>query len=183
MVKTRQYWLLVAVVTLATPAVLLFSPIIVELAQERGLSEQAALSCIVVGSVCSAAGRLLMPWLSDKIGRRYTDMLLFAGLCGLSVWFWRAGGWWVLVVYSLLTFCYSGQAAVLPSTVTDLFGPRHTGVNYGFAALGMSAGSVGFPLAARLLNLTAGRHAVAIGAAAAGLVCLFFLKPTQGRRL
>lgn len=136
-----------------------------------------------MGSVCSAAGRLLMPWLSDKIGRRCTDVLLFAGLCGLSVWFWRAGGWWVLVVYSLLTFCYSGQAAVLPSTVTDLFGPRHTGVNYGFAALGMSAGSVGFPLAARLLNLTAGRHAVAIGAAAAGLVCLFFLKPTQGRRL
>ena len=183
MVKTRQYWLLVAVVALATPAVLLFSPIIVELAQERGLSEQAALSCIVVGSVCSAAGRLLMPWLSDKIGRRYTDMLLFTGLCGLSVWFCRAGGWWVLVVYSLLTFCYSGQAAVLPSAVTDLFGPRHTGVNYGFAALGMSAGSVGFPLLARVLHLTAGRHAVAVGAAAAGLVCLFFLKPTQGRRL
>ena len=183
MVKTRQYWLLVAVVALATPAVLLFSPIIVELAQERGLSEQAALSCIVVGSVCSAAGRLLMPWLSDKIGRRYTDMLLFTGLCGLSVWFWRAGGWWVLVVYSLLTFCYSGQAAVLPSAVTDLFGPRHTGINYGFAALGMSAGSVGFPLLARVLHLTAGRHAVAVGAAAAGLVCLFFLKPTQGRRL
>ena len=110
-------------------------------------------------------------------------MLLFTGLCGLSVWFWRAGGWWVLVVYSLLTFCYSGQAAVLPSAVTDLFGPRHTGVNYGFAALGMSAGSVGFPLLARVLHLTAGRHAVAVGAAAAGLVCLFFLKPTQGRRL
>lgn len=183
MAKTRQYWLLLAVVALATPAVLLFSPIIVELAQDRGLSEKAALSCIVVGSVCSAAGRLLMPWLSDKIGRRYTDMLLFAGLCGLSVWFWRAGGWWVLVVYSLLTFCYSGQAAVLPSAVTDLFGPKHTGVNYGFAALGMSAGSVGFPLAARLLNLTTGRHVLAIGAAAAGLVCLFFLKPTQGERL
>ncbi|WP_367924187.1 MFS transporter [uncultured Ruthenibacterium sp.] len=183
MVKTRQYWLLVAVVALSTPAVLLFSPIIVELAQQRGLSEKAALSCIVVGSVCSAAGRLLMSWLSDKIGRRYTDMLLFAGLCGLSVWFWRAGGWWVLVVYSMLTFCYSGQAAVLPSAVTDLFGPRHTGVNYGFVALGMSAGSVGFPLAARLLHLTAGRHVIAIAAAGVGLVCLFFLKPTQGERL
>ena len=33
MLKTNQYWLMFAVVGLATPAVLLFSPIIVELAQ------------------------------------------------------------------------------------------------------------------------------------------------------
>ncbi len=37
MLKTKQYWLLFFVVALATPAVLLFSPIIVELAQQRGL--------------------------------------------------------------------------------------------------------------------------------------------------
>ena len=51
MLKTNQYWLMFAVVGLTTPAVLLFSPIIVELAQERGLSQTAALACIVVGSV------------------------------------------------------------------------------------------------------------------------------------
>lgn len=39
MLKTKQYWLLFFVVALATPAVLLFSPVIVELAQQRGLSE------------------------------------------------------------------------------------------------------------------------------------------------
>ena len=38
MLKTKQYWLLFFVVALATPAVLLFSPIIVELGQQRGLS-------------------------------------------------------------------------------------------------------------------------------------------------
>ena len=156
MLKTKQYWLLFFVVALATPAVLLFSPIIVELGQQRGLSEAAALSCIVVGSMASAAGRLLMPWLSDKIGRRYTDMLLFAALAGLSVWFAFAQGWLVVAVYSLLTFCYSGEAAVIPAAVTDLFGQKNAGVNYGFAALGMSLGSVGFPLAARFLGLEAG---------------------------
>lgn len=183
MLKTKQYWLLFFVVALATPAVLLFSPIIVELGQQRGLSEAAALSCIVVGSMASAAGRLLMPWLSDKIGRRYTDMLLFAALAGLSVWFASAQGWLVVAVYSLLTFCYSGEAAVIPAAVTDLFGQKNAGVNYGFAALGMSLGSVGFPLAARFLGLEAGRHWLAVGAAAAGFVCLVFLKPTQGKRL
>lgn len=183
MLKTRQYWLMFAVVGLATPAVLLFSPIIVELAQERGLSQTAALSCIVVGSVFSAGGRLLMPWLSDKIGRRYTDMILFGALGGLSVWFIFAQGWQVILAYSLLTFCYSGEAAVIPAAGTDLFGQKNAGVNYGFLALGMSVGSVGFPLLARWIGGEAVRHFIAIAAAATGFVCLWFLKPTQGDRL
>lgn len=183
MLRTPQYWLLFAVVGLATPPVLLFSPVIVELAQERGLSETAALACIVVGSVFSAAGRLLMPWLSDRIGRRYTDMLLLGALCGLSVWFAFAAGWLVMLVYALLTFCYSGEAAVIPAAGTDLFGPKHAGVNYGFLALGMSAGSVGFPLLARCLTNAAARHIIAACAPAAGFLCLCFLKPTHGKRL
>lgn len=183
MLRTPQYWLLFAVVGLATPAVLLFSPVIVELAQERGLSETAALACIVVGSFFSAAGRLLMPWLSDKIGRRYTDMLLMGALCGLSVWFAFAAGWQVILVYSLLTFCYSGEAAVIPAAGTDLFGAKHAGVNYGFLALGMSAGSVGFPLLARCMTKAAARHIIAACAPAAGFLCLCFLKPTHGERL
>lgn len=124
-----------------------------------------------------------MPWLSDKIGRRAADMLLFAMLSGLSVWFAFASGWTVILAYSLLTFCYSGEAAVIPAAATDLFGPKHAGVNYGFVALGMSVGSVGFPLLARVLGLEAGRHVIAVAAAVLGFVCLCFLKPTQGRRL
>ena len=183
MVKTPQYWLLTAVVCLGTPAVLLFSPIIVEMAQERGLPEAAGLACIWIGSIFSAGGRLAMPWLSDKIGRRYTDLILFAAMAGLSVAFAFVGGWWVIAVYSFLTFCYSGAAAVLPAATTDLFGLKSSGVNYGFVALGMSAGSVGFPLLARVLGLTTARHWIAVAAAALGFVLLWFLKPPQGERL
>lgn len=183
MLKMPQYWLLFAATGLATPAVLLFSPIIVEYAQERGLSEAAGLACIIVGSVCSAAGRLLMPWLSDHIGRRATDLILFAALCGLSAAFMAAQGWWVLALYSLLTLCYSGEAAVIPAAVTDLFGQKQSGLHYGLVALGMSVGSVGFPLAARLLHMDAARHWVAVGATAVGFFCIWLLKPTQGKRL
>ncbi len=183
MLKTRQYRLMTAIVCLATPAVLLFSPRIVEIAQERGLEETAALGCIVVGSVGSAAGRLLMPWLSDKIGRRCTDGILFGALCALSAVFAFAQGWWVLAVYSLLTFCYSGEAAMIPVICTDLFGRKNAGVNYGFLALGMSVGSVGFPLLARLFESMAARHWIAVISTAAGFICLFFLKPTHGEKL
>lgn len=181
MLKTGQYRLLFLATALATPAVLLFSPVIVQLGQERGLSEGAAHLTVAIGSVGSAAGRLAMPALSDRVGRRAVDLALFAGLAGLSAAFAFAGGWWVIAVYTALTFCYSGEAAVLPSLCTDLFGIKHTGVNYGFLALGMSAGSVGFPLAARALGLAAGRHWVAVGAAAAGFACLLALRPTTGK--
>lgn len=183
MLKTRQYRLLFLATALVSPAVLLFSPVIVQLGQERGLSESAAHLAVAVGSVGSAAGRLAMPAFSDRIGRRAADLVLFAGLCGLSAAFAYAGGWWVIAVYTALTFCYSGEAAVLPSLCTDLFGLEHTGVNYGFLALGMSAGSIGFPLAARALGLAAGRHWLAAGAAAAGFACLAALRPTKGERL
>lgn len=182
MLKTRQYKLLFLATALATPAVLLFSPVIVRLGQERGLSESAAHLAVVIGSVGSAAGRLAMPALSDRIGRRAADLILFAGLCGLSAAFAFAGGWWVIAVYTALTFCYSGEAAVLPSLCTDLFGIKHTGVNYGFLALGMSAGSIGFPLSARVLGLESARHWLACGAAAAGFVCLLGLRPTETSR-
>lgn len=183
MIKTPQYWLLFSIACLATPAVLLFSPIIVELGQQRGLSESAALSCIVIGSVFSAAGRLLMPWLSDKIGRRYTDMILFAALAGLSAWFIFAQKYIVVLVYSLLTFCYSAEAAVLPATASDLFGKKSSGVNYGFVALGMTLGSLAFPIISRLFSSEIFSHIIAIAASALGFLAALLLKPTQGKRL
>ena len=176
MLRTRQYWLCAGAVCFSTPAVLLFSPIILKLGVERGLDENAALWSVVLGSVGSAAGRLLMPMLSDRIGRRPTDMLLFAVSLGLSAGFAFAQGWWVVACYAGLTFCYSGLAAVLPALSTDLFGFPHAGVNYGFLALGQSVGSLAFPAAANLWGLEAGRHWLAVGGAAAGFAAIWALK-------
>ena len=177
MLRTRQYWLCAGAVCASTPAVLLFSPIILKLGMERGLDENAALWSIVLGSVGSAAGRLLMPMLSDKIGRRPTDLLLFAVSLGLSAAFWFAQGWWVVACYAGLTFCYSALAAVLPALSTDLFGLPHAGVNYGFLALGQSVGSLAFPFLANTLALENGRHILAMAGAAAGFAAIWALHP------
>ena len=174
---TGDYWLLVSAVAAASPTVLLFSPVILPLAQQRGL-EHAALT-VVIGSLTSAAGRLLMPWLSDRIGRRRTALILFAALAVFSVVFAFARGWWVAVLYAALTFCYSGQAALLPAFAADRFGPQNTGVNYGLLALGMSAGSLVVPPLARLLQGESAPHWIAAAAAAAGFVCLWFYGKSQ----
>lgn len=179
MLRTKQYWLCAGAVCFSTPAVLLFSPIILKLGMERGLEEQAVLWSVVLGSVGSAAGRLLMPLLSDRIGRRPTDMLLFAVSAGLSAGFAFAQGWGVVACYAGLTFCYSALAAVLPALSTDLFGFPHAGVNYGFLALGQSVGSLAFPFAANFFGLEVGRHWMAVAAAGAGFACIRALRPVE----
>ena len=179
MLGTRQYWLCAGAVCFSTPAVLLFSPIILKLGMERGLDESAALWAVVLGSVGSAAGRLLMPLLSDKIGRRPTDLILFGVSLGLSAVFLFARGWAVVAVYAGLTFCYSALAAVLPALSTDLFGLPHAGVNYGFLALGQSVGSLAFPFAANFFGLEVGRHWMAVAAAGAGFACIRALRPVE----
>ena len=176
MLRTRQYKLCVAAVALSAPPVLLFSPEILAIAADRGLPEPAAPFCVVLGSAASAAGRLLCPAVSDTFGRKPVLYAVYLGLAAGSAWFAFAGGWWVLASYALLTFFYSGGAAVQPAWNTDLFGLRHAGVNYGFLALGMSGGSLLSYIGSQALPLGA-RHWLAGGCALAGLLCAALVKP------
>lgn len=176
MIRTKQYKLCVAAVALSAPPVLLFSPEIYTIAADRGLPENLAPFSIVLGSAASAAGRLLCPAGSDHWGRKRVLYGVYLGLAAGSVGFAFAREGWVLASYALLTFFYSGGAAVQPALNTDLFGLRHAGVNYGFIALGMSAGSLLSYVGSQALPLTA-RHWLAGGCALAGLFCVRLVKP------
>lgn len=180
MLRTRQYRLCVAAVALAAPPVLLFSPDILSIAAERGLAENLAQWCVVIGSAASAAGRLACPALSDRLGRKPVLYGVYAGLAAGTLAFAFAGGWFVAAAYAALTFFYSGGAAVQPALNTDLFGLKHAGVNYGFIALGMSAGSLLSYAGSQLLPMTA-RHWAAGACAVAGLVCITLVKPVERR--
>ena len=176
MIRTPQYKLCVAAVALSAPPVLLFSPEIYTIAADRGLPENFVPFSIVLGSAASAAGRLLCPAGSDHWGRKRVLYAVYLGLAAGSAWFAFAREGWVLASYALLTFFYSGGAAVQPALNTDLFGLRHAGVNYGFIALGMSAGSLLSYLGSQALPLSA-RHWLAGGCALAGLFCVRLVKP------
>lgn len=182
MLRTSAYWWITASVALATPAVLLFSPRILDLARQSGLPETAAAWMVAVGAAGSAAGRLSLAAAGDKLGRRAVLVAAFGALAALSAGFAFAKEWLFLAVYAGLCFFYAGQAAVLPSLCTERFGLAHTGVNYGLLALGMAVGSLGFPFAAKALGLDTGRHWLAVGAALAGAFCLWKLGPAKKKK-
>ena len=182
MLRTSAYWWTAASVALATPAVLLFSPRILDLARQSGLPETAAAWMVAVGAAGSAAGRLSLAAAGDKLGRRAVLIAAFGALAALSAGFAFAKEWLFLAVYAGLCFFYAGQAAVLPSLCTERFGLAHTGANYGLLAMGMAAGSLGFPFAAKAFGLDTGRHWLAVGAALAGAFCLWRLGPAKKKK-
>lgn len=75
-------------------------------------------------------------------------------------------------------FLLGRRGGTAPSFNTDLFGPAHAGVNYGFIALGMSGGSILSYIGAQALPLAA-RHWLAGICAAAGLICVSLVKPVE----
>jgi OFA family oxalate/formate antiporter-like MFS transporter len=77
-------------------------------------------------------------------------MLLLAALCGFSVWFIYAGSWWVILVTGSTAYVLLFRRGRCHSRGRNRpVRPEERGINYGFLALGMSVGSVGFPLLAR----------------------------------
>lgn len=174
--RRADYWWLLLSVIAAAPTVLLFSPIIIVIGTQRGLSENKAAWAIIIGSFTSTFGRLGLPWLSDKIGLKRTAQYIFAALTGLSVLFAFAYGNWVIVVYCGLTLFYSGQAALLPIFASKRFGLRHSGINYGLLALGMSIGSLSVPILARYLQGNGISHLIAVCSGALGFAAICFYR-------
>ncbi len=170
MLRTKQYWLCAGAVCFSTPAVLLFSPIILKLGMERGLDEQAALWSVVLGSVGSAAGRLLMPLLSDRIGRRPTDLLLFAVSLGLSAGLrlHRAGrGGCVCGAHLLLFGAGGGAACPFHRPVR----PPPCGGELRLSGAGAERGQPCLSVCSQSLGAGTGRHWLAVAGAAAGFAC------------
>lgn len=158
----KSYYYLTGAVFFTAPAVLLFSPKIVEMARTRGLPEKIAVWIVAFGGILNAIGRFVLPALSDKWGRKTTAVGAVVFLGGISFVFAYAQNWWIFVAYGILCFFYSGASALLPSFCTDLFGTAWAGVNYGLVALGMTAGSLLFPPIVNVLGKEWIAHLIAI---------------------
>ncbi len=173
MVATPMFYLLLAATFFATPTTQLFAPGIIEMGVERGLSEGGAVFSLALSSLCNGAGRFVLPLLSDKFGRPKTAVASYLCLFAASAGFAFAAGWFLPVIYGLVTFFYSGQNAVMPAFCTDLFGFKHSGINYGLVALGMAGGAVLFPPIAAVYGPGyLPRHGIAAVSAVLAAVCV-----------
>ena len=177
--KTPPFWLMVAGLFFYNSTWNMLTPLVKDLGIERGLTANTAVLCLSLTGAFNALGRLVMSTWSDRLGRVNTIYLLsgITTLCATALIF--VGGWVYFGVTLMTVFAFGGPAAVFPATCTDLFGPAHSGTNYGFCMLALGASGIVFQALSNVLHTATGGYTLTfiVGAvtAAATVVIYYFI--------
>ncbi len=116
---------------------------------------QATMAVSII-AIFNTVGRILWGKVSDSIGRKATLVIMLI-LCGITMLFLNNMRTYSLYIIGtgIVGLCFGGYLALYPAVVTDYYGTKHTGVNYGlmFSAYG-AGGLVGPYLAAKLMSVS-----------------------------
>jgi MFS family permease len=141
-----------------------------------GMPSGDAAGLYAILAIFNGVGRLLWGAVSDRIGRRMTFVLLFAGQ---ALAFVSLGNNHEVVIVgisiALLLLCYGGGFGTMPAFNADFFGTKNFGANYGFqlSAWGL-AGVAGISLSSVLRDLTGSFAAMTQPIAIILIVAIFF---------
>ena len=122
-IHTRSFWVLTALFFCTW--VFVFLPLVhlVIFAMDIGLGQRSAFIALGALGGASTLGRLVMGFLSDRIGRK-PALGIDLTLQVLS-WIWIMGtstSWMLFVFAALFGFSYGGISAVFPAIIGDYFG-------------------------------------------------------------
>src|ERR1700688_1982135 len=141
--RTPAFYLLWLGFGLGSTAGLMVISQLIPFARNQGISSATiATMGLVVGAFGNVSGRVLSGWLSDWLGRLNTLRVVLAiSSVAMPMLYWvgaHLAALYVLIYF--VYFCYGAQASVVPSTVSDFWGTRHAGTNYGslFTAWGFA---------------------------------------------
>lgn len=184
MLKTPSFYAITISLLLAVPAYFIISPLIGSIGQERGLSaDTASVVAVMMLSLFNSAGRIVAPWISDKIGRKLTIYILMAGTIAAILLFIIAQGWFVLVLVAAVAFCYGGYLGIYPALTNGFFGMKNAGVNYGIVLIGFGIAAIFTPFMVKWVNIGSDYTVSFIVAAAlagiAMIVAVFIKKPKE----
>jgi Arabinose efflux permease len=185
MLSTYQYYFITASFLLATLGGLMMIGFAKPIAIMRGISAGTAAIGVIIVSLFNALGRLAWGWVSDRLGRRLTLVILLCVNIVLSLLVRVAVGYWIFVLIAMIGFVYGGFLSNYAALTADYFGPKNMTFNYGLVMIGFGiAGAVASFIAGYFRDASGGDVAkmfpafiIAAGAAAAGVVLVALLKP------
>ena len=122
-IHTRSFWVLTALFFCTW--LLVFLPLVhlVIFALDIGLSQKSALLALGFLGGSSTIGRLMMGYVSDRIGRKRTLGLNLALQVFSWLWILSTSSAWMLITFAaFFGFSYGGLSALFPSIVGDYFG-------------------------------------------------------------
>jgi MFS family permease len=140
---------------------------------------------VAILAVFNSAGRVVGGFLSDRIGRDWTLMLMFALQAANMLFFRYYTDMTSLTVGVCITgLAYGSLLGIFPALTYDFFGLKNSGANYGlvFTAFG-AAGIIGPLMAGKIVDVTGSYSyayiAAAVILAAAAVMVKFLNKPKK----
>ncbi|OAT85433.1 L-lactate MFS transporter [Desulfotomaculum copahuensis] len=183
MLATPQFYLLWIMFCFAASAGLLIIGHLAKISQIQG-NINWGFVLVVVLAVANAGGRILAGWLSDRLGRTNTMLLVFAVQAANMLLFssYRSPG--ALLIGSILTgLAYGSLLSLFPSATYDFFGLKNAGVNYGLVFTAWGAGAlIGPIIGGRAADLTGGYTAsylISAGLLVVAAILSFATKPPR----
>lgn len=151
MLGTRTFYLISLSLFFVLPSYFILNPQLVTLATERGLVDYAVTGVMITG-LFSATGRLLITWLSDRIGRIYALFLIIFLTAAGTVALIFANGAMFLVCVAIISLAFGGASGTYAAVTADHFGTKNMGTNYGLVTLGFGASALLFPFLSKILS-------------------------------
>lgn len=157
MMRTPQFYMLWIMFCFAASAGLLIIGHLAKISQIQG-GLNWGFKLVAVLAIANAGGRIIAGWLSDKLGRTNTMVIVFGIQAANMFMFASYKSAALLLLGSVLTgLAYGALLSLFPSATFDYFGLKNSGINYGlvFSAWGAAA-LIGPIIAGRAADLTGG---------------------------
>jgi OFA family oxalate/formate antiporter-like MFS transporter len=141
--KTPQFYAVTFTLMLACLAGLMMIAFGKTIAGYQPELKNIAVAGVMAVTIFNSFGRLFWGWVSDKLGRRYTIiiLLLITAVSVLLVKFVITNVLFFVLV-ALIGFLYGGYLGTFPALTADYFGQKHVGTTYGMVLFGFGVGAV-----------------------------------------
>ena len=182
MLRSPKYYLITLSLMFGTSVFFIINPSLKDLAAERGIADFAIYLVMFTG-IFNAIGRLVVPMLSDKIGREPADGIILTvtalGAFGLCF----AQGYALIATIAAVAFCFGGYPGLYAVLTSENFGMKNFAANYGAVMVGFMLSCMLFPLAVNKIEDQVIKFAVlgVLAIIGAGLVVLLKIINTKNK--
>jgi len=179
-VRTKQFYLITLSLMFATATFFILNPSFKTFASARGAEAFGTIIVMMTG-VANACGRLVVPFLSDRIGREKASLtvILLTVVCALLLCF--AQSFLFIAVVLLAAFCFGGLPGLYSVIASDYFGIKNAGANYGAIMMGFAFSALAFPIVIGLIHNDTAKFITLSAIGIAGAILILILIASKKR--